>query len=162
VSLDPGYALAYGALADCYAILRGHGLLTVDESRGQALAAVTRALDLDPTSAEAHYSMAIFTFVFERGWRRAEDSFRRVIALNPNWALPRAHYGLFLACAYRVPEAVQQIDFARSHDPLSAVVHSIAALTFEAGCRFADSEEAARRALDLSPDHPVALWALSV
>lgn len=85
VQLDPRYAHAYAALADCYAILRGHGVLSARDSRAEAFEAVTRALELDGALAEAHYSMAIFTFVFERRWRTAEPSFRRAIALNPKW-----------------------------------------------------------------------------
>jgi serine/threonine protein kinase/Flp pilus assembly protein TadD len=162
VQLDPRYAHAYAALADCYAILRGHGVLSARDSRADAFEAVTRALELDRALAETHYSMAIFTFVFERRWRAAEPSFRRAIALNPKWALPRAHYGLFLACAYRVDEAVAETNAARDLEPASAVIHGIAALTLGTAGQFEASVEAAKRALELYPDHPVALWALTV
>ena len=43
IQLDPEFALAYGGLADCYAILRVYGFIRHDEGQGRALAALTKA-----------------------------------------------------------------------------------------------------------------------
>src|SRR5215216_786675 len=51
---DPGYALPYAGLADCYALLGTYSLLVPKESFPKAKAAAMKALALDSQLAEAH------------------------------------------------------------------------------------------------------------
>src|SRR5207248_7672860 len=54
IDKDPGYALAYAALADCYAVFAGHEVMAPHESDPRAKAAAIKALQIDNTLAEAH------------------------------------------------------------------------------------------------------------
>src|SRR5262249_48132687 len=54
VDLDPQYALAYAALAEAYASLAFLHVVTTAEGMTKAKMAAERALELDPTLAEAH------------------------------------------------------------------------------------------------------------
>src|SRR6266508_3436220 len=56
---DPGYALAYAALADSYALLRFYGGASPAESVIPAEAAAKKALELDDSLAEAHASLGL-------------------------------------------------------------------------------------------------------
>ena len=42
-----------------------------------------RALELDPSLAEAHTSLAFIKSFFDRDWQGAEQCYRTAIALNP-------------------------------------------------------------------------------
>jgi tetratricopeptide (TPR) repeat protein len=57
VERDPGYALAYAGLADCYALLGTYALVEPGVGFPKAKAAAMRALALDQQLAEAHTSL---------------------------------------------------------------------------------------------------------
>lgn len=82
IALDPDYALAYAGLADCYAIYRVYGWHSDAKCRPPVLAAVERAVALDPSLAEVHYSQALVPYYFDRHWRAAETHLRRALAIN--------------------------------------------------------------------------------
>ncbi len=86
--LDPGYALAYAGLADCWSYL----YLYSDRSetvRGQADWASARAVEVAPYSAQAHASRALALSISGRD-EEAEAAFETAIRLDPN--LFEAHY----------------------------------------------------------------------
>ena len=162
ISVDPTYALAYTGLADCYGILRAYGWMSAADSRPRALEAVTRAMQLDPTLAEAHFSQGMFTYYFEPAWHQAEAHFKKAIAINPRWAMAHAYYGFHLASDYRFDEAVGHANVAREIDPLSPLVHVLAAGVLTLSRRFDAAEQAARRAHDLQPDHLIGFWIMGM
>ncbi len=158
IALDPDYALAYAGLADCYSILRVYGWTPPDYSQGHAFDAVTKALALAPALPEALFSMALYTFHFDREWRQARRFFVDALAANPRMATFEAYFGLFLAAEYRYPEARVHLDRAIALDPQSSVVHFHAA---SALCLMGDAagvERHAGRALELSPENLGARW----
>ncbi len=84
---DPMYAPAYAGLADVYAMRPHYGAVAMRESFAKALAAASRALELDDTLAEAHATMGFIRVSSKNpDWMQAEPEFRRAIELNPNYA----------------------------------------------------------------------------
>ena len=61
----------------------------------EALAAATRALEIDPGSAEAHNALACASLLWERDFNKAEREFLHALALNPKYIQARCWYGLF-------------------------------------------------------------------
>jgi TolB-like protein/DNA-binding winged helix-turn-helix (wHTH) protein/Tfp pilus assembly protein PilF len=120
--LDPDYALAYSALADCYALLGGYTLDLPANFIPKARAAADKALALDSSLAEAHLSLAVIAQNYDMDWAEAERQYRRALELNPK--LPTAHhwYAEFLAFQGRFPEAFAHIEEARSLDPSSLIL----------------------------------------
>ncbi len=57
---DPNYAQAYVGLADCYNLLREFAAMPETEAYPRAMAAASKAVELDPSSAEAHASLQEF------------------------------------------------------------------------------------------------------
>jgi TolB-like protein/Flp pilus assembly protein TadD len=101
---DPQYALAYAGLSSA------NGVLAFSESPGvwmpKARTAAQRALELDPTLAEAHVSLG---WVFERydwNWTGAETEFKRAIELNPRAGDGFDRLALFYMRTKRWDEAV--------------------------------------------------------
>ena len=94
IAKDPGYALAYAALADSYGLLRFYGGASPAESVVPAEAAAKKALELDDSLAEAHASLGLIA-TEELEVNRAVNELERAIQLNPNYAT--AHHWLGLA-----------------------------------------------------------------
>ena len=115
--MDPGFAPAWAALANCYSLLSGHGFLPTPEAAPLAEAAATRALRLDDSLAEAHTALAIVR-AYAWDWTTAEEEFLRAIALNPGDAVSHQHYAaLVLSPMGRTKDAVAEVRCAHSADP---------------------------------------------
>ena len=104
---DPNYALAYAGLADCYGIIGAAIVGTVPAGivAPKAEVAATRALELDPTLAEAQTSLATVMLNYKWDWPGAESGFKKAIQLDPQ--LPqRRHqrYSLYLIAMGRTDE----------------------------------------------------------
>src|SRR5689334_7338120 len=59
ISADPQSALAHSGLADAYTLMADYGLITPGVSMPKAKAAAMRAIELDPTLAEAYASLGL-------------------------------------------------------------------------------------------------------
>jgi tetratricopeptide (TPR) repeat protein len=55
---DPGYAQAYVGMADTYDLLREYSTMPDSEAYARALAAASKAVELDDSLAEAHRALA--------------------------------------------------------------------------------------------------------
>lgn len=82
---DPNYALAYTGLADAYAVMAAGESVPPAEGLGKAEAAASRALSLDPGSAEAHASLGLIRNA-EWDWQGAVRELRVALKLNPGYA----------------------------------------------------------------------------
>src|SRR6266487_4942882 len=69
---QPNYALAYTGLAYAYGHLRYWAYVAPGSVTPQWRAATAKALELDDTLAEAHYSLARLSFLVDRDWGAAE------------------------------------------------------------------------------------------
>jgi adenylate cyclase len=86
LEIDPDFAPAWSALADCHIIRATRGMAPPAEAAAEATAAARRALQLDPSLADAHVSIGvvqIHTGDLQGGIR----SLRHAIELNPALAL---------------------------------------------------------------------------
>ena len=125
LSLDPTYAPAYAALADCYNLL---GTVMVgggspQQWRPRAAEAAIKALQIDPGLAEAHATLG-YVRHYNWEWEAAEQSLRRAIELNPSNALAHVWYANLLSSRLRLDEAIREVNRARELDPLSLVVNT--------------------------------------
>ena len=118
---DPNYALAYAGLADCYGIIGAAIVGTVPASTvaPKAEAAAKRALELDPTLAEAQTSLATVMLNYKWDWPGAESGFKKAIQLDPSYATAYQRYSLYLIAMGRTDESIREIQQALKLDPLS-------------------------------------------
>ena len=119
---DPNYAKAYVGLSDCYNLLREYTVMPPDEAYPRAMAAAKKAIELDPSSAEAHNSLAFGSFYWMWDATTAEREFRRALALDPNYVLAHHWYATFLHALGRPDEALREINRAQELDPSSTTV----------------------------------------
>ena len=87
--------LRYVGMADAYLMLLNFGFSPGDETAAKALAAVTRALELDDQLAEAHASLGRL-HTQRWSWLEAERELRRALELDPAYATGHHWYALFL------------------------------------------------------------------
>lgn len=118
--LDPDFALAYCGLADVYAHLHLRMALSPSsEHLVKARTWLTKALELDPTIAEAHATLGYFAYFYDWNWERAEMEFERALEISPNDVESHRLYANFLSRKGRFSEACLQIQRALELDSSS-------------------------------------------
>ena len=81
LELDPAYARAYVGLANCASYLKSyHG---ADVAVEEILATADKALEIDPSLAEAHAARGVAFSVIDKR-REAESAFEEALRLDPN------------------------------------------------------------------------------
>jgi len=152
---DPNFALAYSGLADAYSIAPPYGVSTPKQAHALALAAATKALQLEPNLAEAHAAMGA-ALAHTRQWETAEKEFKRSLELNPNNA--SAHY-LYafetLTPMKRLDEAAPQYKAALEIDPLSPIINGNYGVLLFMQHKYDQSLQQLKKSLELQPSFAV-------
>jgi adenylate cyclase len=122
LSLDKGFARAYSGLADALKLLGTYSFEPFKEASERAKAFAEKALEIDPSIAEAHASLGNI-LRDENQFVSAEKELKRAIKLNPSYAPAYHWYGNLLMFGFqKLEEAYQQLRLAEESDPLSVVV----------------------------------------
>ena len=151
VQKDPGFALAYAGLADCYAILATYAGGRWQENLPLARANALKATQLDAELAEPHATLGILNH-FEWRAAEAEAEYKRALDLNPNYAVAHHWYGRLLRAMGRNDEAWQQMNEANGIDPLSLVIlNNIAEIQLDRG-NLEEAEGVCKKIQDLEPN----------
>ncbi|HJW37977.1 MAG TPA: hypothetical protein VJ420_05110, partial [Candidatus Udaeobacter sp.] len=148
IAKDPGYALAYAALADSYALLRFYGGASPAESVVPAEAAAKKALELDDSLAEAHASLGLIA-TEELEVNRGVNELERAIQLNPNYATAHHWLGLALATLRQSDRSVGELKRALELDPLSMIINADLSIIYLYARRYDAAEAQARKTLEI-------------
>ena len=164
VELDERYAQAWAGLADAYTVLCYSGHDRPDRAMPEALAAATRALEIDPESAEAHNALACASLLWERDFNRAEREFLHALALNPKYIQARCWYGLFFLqwTVGRLDEGLAQAGQALESDPLSAYATMVVSFALGTVGRAEPALGYAKTAVEEDPQSFVGRWELAI
>jgi eukaryotic-like serine/threonine-protein kinase len=155
ITLDPGAALAYAGLADCYIVAWDEGYLPPEEAYREAKANALRATNLDDTIAEAHASLgAVYSFSIL--WSQAEQEYRRALDLNPGYTTAHQWYSINLGALGRHEEAVAEARRALDLDPISPVQNLFLGRQLYFAGSFADAEQQLKKTIELAPALPMA------
>ena len=161
ISKDPGYALAYAALADSYGLLRFYGGASREESVVPAEAAAKKALELDDSLAEPHASLGLIA-TEELEIDRAVRELERAAQLNPNYAT--VHHWLALAqiTLGQSDRAIAEGKRALELDPLSMIINADLSVIYLYARRYDEAEAQARKALEIDSRSFVAHYYLGM
>jgi serine/threonine protein kinase/tetratricopeptide (TPR) repeat protein len=164
VELDPDYALAWAGVADAFTVLAYSGAVSGVESKARAMAAATRSLELDPTSAAGHTALACATLLFENNRALAKQEFARALELRPSYGMGRCWYALhyFQWARGDYEQGIAEARRALDSDPLSAYVMMILGTCLFTAGRLGEAIETCHRAVQQDPDSFVARWALGI
>jgi TolB-like protein/DNA-binding winged helix-turn-helix (wHTH) protein len=152
IEKDPGYALAYAGLADCYRLIGMSHLRPPREVLPKARDAALKALELDGRLAEAHTALGSVRFWLEWDWTEAEREFKRAIEINPSYGLAHHDYAWFLVCMERMDEGLSEIKRAQELDPLSPRANSDVGWVYLRARRYDEAIRQIKRTLELEPD----------
>lgn len=161
IRLDPSFARAYTGIADCYSIL-AYYFTPSRPTLTKAREAAVKALDLDPTLAEAHTSMAFVKQKLERDWAGAEREYLRAIEIDDEYIWAPHWYSLFLAVRGRHQESFVQIKRALDIDPTMAQMNLVHGMLFYLARYYDRAVEELERALELDPQHLLATFYLGL
>lgn len=124
ISIDPAYALAWAGLADTYTLMGRYEYRKPGETFPRARTAALKALEIDPSLAEAHTSLGGIYMWYDWDWNKAEAAFRRAIELNPEYPAAHHWYCVFLGVQGRHEQSLAEMRRAWSLDPLSIALNA--------------------------------------
>ena len=113
IQLDPNFALAYAALANCYSS-ELIGALDMDKAE----AAARKALSIDDNLPEAHAAMS-WVLHNKYDWNGEDQELERAIKLNPNLVEALQWKAYRLVIKGKFDEALAERKLAEELDPLS-------------------------------------------
>jgi serine/threonine-protein kinase len=158
IERDPGYALAWAGLSDCYGVYAIYGVLSNRDSIPRAKEAAAKALELDDRLAEAHASLG-YADGYEWDWSGAEREFQRAIALDPSY--PTAHHWRatnYLEPMGRLDEAYAEFERAQELDPLSLVISATMARNLMFARRYDRATHQLSKTLEIDSSFALAHW----
>jgi len=163
IEIDPGYALAYAGIADCYSYIYMYWDASEENLRA-ADDASRKALLLDPELAEAHVARGL-AISLSKNYEEAERAFENAIRLDPQ--LFEAYYFYARACHQqgRREDAARLFAHASRVNPDDYQSPALLGMVYRGLGRTVEAEEAYRRAwmvadkhLELHPDDARALY----
>ena len=159
IDKDPAFALAYVGISDTYMGLGIPdvmlGVIPPQESVRKARNAADKALEIDPTLAEAYASRAHVKWK-ERDWAGADEDFKHSIELNGNYSNAHRFYAIYLVSMGRSEEAVREVRRSEELEPLSVSVKAHLAFIFYFARRYDEAIAAGKKAVELDAMSTVA------
>ena len=119
---DPTFALAFSGLADSYALLCDIGVVRPVDEMPKAKAAAQKAVDADPTLAEAYTSRAFVRLAYDWDWLGSQSDFQQALKLNPKYPTAHQWYASYLMQMGKFSLAKTEIEEAQKLDPLSPII----------------------------------------
>ncbi|MEP7212395.1 MAG: protein kinase [Acidobacteriota bacterium] len=119
IAADPAYGHAYAGIADYYNWLGIMGVLPPQECFQPAIAAASKAVELDENLSEGHASLGFSLHAGNYDWSRAEHHLKRAIELNPSNANAFVWYSIVLFTEGRFSEGIEIAKRSAEADPLT-------------------------------------------
>jgi len=152
INLDPGFALAYAAIAEAYNSMGKNPDVAPKDCIPLAKVAATRALEIDPTLPEAHSALGDSLALYDWNWPESEREFKRALELDPNVSYTHVAYGIdYLGAFGKVDEAVAELERATTLEPLSLINNAIATTAYLYARKNDKALVQAQIAFDLDP-----------
>jgi len=150
LAIDPGFALAWSALADCHMVRALRGLAPYSEAGSEAIVAANRALEIDPLLGDAHSSLGVVK-VYTGHVQEGIASLRRAIQLNPGHSLAHNVLARALTAIERFDEALPLAQKATSLDPLAVFHQNCVGDVYYYSREYEKSILAYRMSLEINP-----------
>ena len=156
---DPTSALAYAALGQGYMELV-HTILPKSEAASRAKVAAEKALELDPTLAEAHLARGLYQWYGEWNFEAGFASMDRALELNPSLAAAWYARAWFLEQFGDDDEAIIAGEKTVELSPLNNFFRGWLAEQYRDAGEYDKAEKMVESVLSLNPNEPLSLYAL--
>jgi TolB-like protein len=158
IKLDPGYGMAWYALATVASMKTDNAWLAPTEGWERVRQLAQHALELSPDLAEAHARLQWAYMSWDWDWPAAEVEGRQALAIDPANPSALMAAGRLSATLGRWDDSERQLRAALVRDPLNTyLIWNLGFAYYRAG-RFAESEGLYRKLLELEPGF---LWTRS-
>lgn len=161
IAIDPDFAPAYTGLADAYGIFAFYGGIPSQEAFAKARAAVRKANELSPDSAEVHLSAGIIEHYFGWDLEREVRELKEAVRRSPQSAAPSYWLGLVLAQT-DFDEGLAHSRRAALLEPLYPAAVAGVAWPYIYTRRYAEGAEECRRALEIDANAVFPLFSLGL
>jgi tetratricopeptide (TPR) repeat protein len=161
IALDPKFTLAYCLLSEAYVYIYRFGEDHSDSDRAAAKAAVDKALELEPTSAEARLSLARYLYHGLNDYHGTQEQLEAMRSSGPHEVEFYTLAGLVERSLGLWKEAIRDSEKAEELDPQNPSLAYNLAYTLIALRRYEDSERVVNAAIHrLRPHSTAGLWLL--
>lgn len=152
LEIAPDYAAAWTGLARIYGNQVEKGLRNDEEGHALALGAVTRALELDPSSADAYAELAWIAMYLEGNLEEAATFFERALELAPRDPEILYDSATLIQDLGRLDEAIALKEYSVARDPVNPRRHYNLGNAYLFGQRYRAAVSSYRLAVALSPE----------
>jgi TolB-like protein/Flp pilus assembly protein TadD len=156
IEADPDYAAAYVGLADGWGVLGFHAIAPPGEAFPRAKAAAGKALEIDPSLAEARAPYAYALHYYDWNWSEAEKEIQKCLAAIPNYSLAHNYYANFLTAHGRFDEALREWHRAQDLDPLSLIMRAATGWSLYFAGRYDEAIREAEKSIEMDKTFAVA------
>ena len=156
IGRDPGYALAYAGLADCYSILGYYAFRRPVAVYPRAKELAEKALSLNESIAEPHASLGEVLMQYFFDWKKAGSELDRALELNPSYATAHFWRATHHMALGRTDDSLTQVRKAVELDPLSMIILTDSARNLYLARRYDEAINQYQRSLDVDPNFPIA------
>jgi eukaryotic-like serine/threonine-protein kinase len=153
---EPDYAAAHAGLAATYLLIPMYSVDARQETYTPlARASANRALELDPTCAEAHAVLGnLQAQPPARDLKGAEEHFRRALELDHNYATAHHWYGRYLMLHGSKEKSLIEFQNAVELDPLSPSIRSTIAHWYYVNGDYDRAVTEAQKVIEAFPEFP--------
>lgn len=151
ISKAPNYAPAYSGLARCYSMLPSFTKVPTHDVMDKWKSAALRALELDPTLAEAHVYLGE-NYMVDYDWISAERELKASLEVDSGHADGFRAYSLYFAKTGRLDQAIAQARKAVDLDPVSVHASNSLAKYLYQSRRFDEAVEQYHNSIQLDPN----------
>lgn len=163
LKVDPDYAPAYSTLATVYMLLGYYREIPEQQPWVKSRQAAEKAIQLDPSLAEAHAARGFALAWQDWKWAEAEEELKLALELDPGSADAHGAYAMaYLMPQGRIEQALAELKQALDIDPNSVLTNLgySYALLIAGQCDRAIAQY--RRTLELVPLRPDTWWDLGM
>ena len=151
IEKDPKFARAYAGLANAYTSL-GANYLEPADTYPKARSFAQKALELDDSLAEAHYSLAVVRFFHEWNLKEAEKELSRSLELNPSYAPAYNLRGILSLARAQTDVGISETKRALELDPLSLYLNINLASAYYYSDQYKRAHEQMIKVLEMDPN----------
>ena len=160
IEIEPVWAAPYAGLAEVGTYMNQISFGTESDRIRMIYENLTKALELDPNSAEAHHSNAVTAAWIEFDWKKAEKEFLKAIELNPSYARSHSFYAHLLMILRRTDVALYEGKLSVELDPEDSFTLGLYVDVLWRTGRCQEALFYVEKGLSIDPDHPFLLTKL--
>ena len=154
VARDSHFALAYAGMADAYAYQAEFSIVAPNSVMNKAREAALKAVELDPSSGEAHTALGLVRLDYEWDRPQAEKEFQEAERLNPSSSWAHHWLGHLYEAQGKLDDAIREMQTAMALDPLSEPLYWDLAWELTIAKRYREGLALLDKGDDLFPGSP--------